>query len=44
MAVRAHRRSKSARILVPTTVNPTWRRVARRSPRARASKLEDVPY
>ncbi len=29
MAVRAHRRSKSARILVPATVNPIWRRVAR---------------
>jgi glycine dehydrogenase subunit 1 len=28
MAVRAHRRSRSARILMPTTVNPVWRRVA----------------
>ena len=26
MAVRAHRRSKSARILMPATVNPIWRR------------------
>jgi glycine dehydrogenase subunit 1 len=29
MAVRAHRKSKSARILVPRTVNPTYVRVAR---------------
>src|ERR1700682_4933127 len=28
MAVRAHRRSKSARVLMPRTVNPTWRRCA----------------
>ena len=29
MAVRAHRKSKSARILLPATLNPTYRRVAR---------------
>ena len=29
MAVRAHRKSKSARILVPAALNPTYRRVAR---------------
>ena len=29
MAVRAHRRSKSARILLPRTVNPTWRKCVR---------------
>ena len=28
MAVRAHRRSQSARILVPASVNPVWRKVA----------------
>ena len=44
MAVRAHRRSKSARILVPATVNPTWRRVARRSTEGQGLKLEAVPY
>ena len=33
MAVRAHRRSKSARILMPATVNPIWRRVAARDHR-----------
>ena len=29
MAVRAHRRSKAARILLPETVNPVWRLVVR---------------
>jgi glycine dehydrogenase subunit 1 len=29
MAVRAHRRSKSARILMPRAVHPTWRKCAR---------------
>ena len=29
MAVRAHRKSKSARVLVPTSVNPTYTQVAR---------------
>src|SRR5258706_4557088 len=28
MAVRAHRRSRSARILLPRTVNPAWRKVS----------------
>ena len=44
MAVRAHRRSKSARILVPTTVNPTWRRVARVITEGQGLVLEEVPY
>ena len=44
MAVRAHRRSKSARILMPTTVNPTWRRVARVITDGQGLDLEEVPY
>jgi glycine dehydrogenase subunit 1 len=44
MAVRAHRRSKSARILVPTTVNPTWRRVARVITEGQGVVLEELPY
>jgi glycine dehydrogenase subunit 1 len=44
MSVRAHRRSKSARILVPTTVNPTWRRVARVITEGQGLVLEELPY
>ncbi len=44
MAVRAHRRSKSARILVPTTVNPTWRRVAKVITEGQGLVLEELPY
>jgi glycine dehydrogenase subunit 1 len=44
MAVRAHRRSKSAHILVPTTVNPTWRNVARVITRGQGLVLEELPY
>src|SRR5688572_1651256 len=44
MAVRAHRRSKSARILMPTTINPTWRRVARVITEGQGLVLEEVPY
>ena len=44
MAVRAHRRSKSARILVPTTVNPTWRNVARVITGGQGLVLEELPY
>jgi glycine cleavage system P protein (glycine dehydrogenase) subunit 1 len=44
MAVRAHRRSKSARILVPTTVNPTWRRVASVITGGQGLVLEELPY
>ncbi len=44
MAVRAHRRSKSARILVPATVNPTWRRVARVITEGQGLVLEELPY
>ncbi|HWN07122.1 MAG TPA: hypothetical protein VNO53_08150, partial [Steroidobacteraceae bacterium] len=44
MAVRAHRRSKSARILVPATVNPTWRRVAEVITGGQGLTLDAVPY
>ncbi len=44
MAVRAHRRSKSARILVPSTVNPVWRRVAGVITEGQRLTLETVPY
>jgi glycine dehydrogenase subunit 1 len=42
MAVRAHRRSKSARILLPATVNPAWRRVARAITEGQGLRLETL--
>ncbi len=44
MAVRANRRSKSTRILVPCTVNPTWRRVAGVITEGQGLVLEELPY
>ena len=44
MAVRAHRRSRSCRILVPTTVNPTYRRVTRAIVEGQGLVLEELPY
>ncbi|MGQ0384846.1 MAG: aminomethyl-transferring glycine dehydrogenase subunit GcvPA [Gammaproteobacteria bacterium] len=44
MAVRAHRRSKSARILMPTTVNPVWRSVAKVITEGQGVTIEEVPY
>ncbi len=44
MAVRAHRRSKSARILMPSTVNPVWRRVAGVMTEGQKVTVEEVPY
>jgi len=44
MAVRAHRRSKSARILMPTTVNPAWRQVARVITEGQGLVIEEIPY
>jgi glycine dehydrogenase subunit 1 len=44
MSVRAHRRSETAHILVPTTVNPTWRRVARVITEGQGLVLEELPY
>ncbi len=44
MAVRANRRSKSARILMPATVNPVWRRVAGVITEGQGLVLEALPY
>jgi len=44
MAVRAHRRSKSARILMPTAVNPTYRKVSRAIAGMQNFTFESVPY
>jgi len=44
MAVRAHRRSKSARILMPTTVNPAWRQVTRVITRGQGLEIVELPY
>jgi glycine dehydrogenase subunit 1 len=44
MAVRAHRRSKSARILMPATVNPAWRRAVRAITEGQGLVLDPVPY
>jgi glycine dehydrogenase subunit 1 len=44
MAVRANRKSKSARILVPTTVHPHYRRVAVVAASNQGLKFEELPY
>jgi glycine cleavage system P protein (glycine dehydrogenase) subunit 1 len=44
MAVRAHRKSKSARILLPATLNPTYRKVARSIAGLQEFAFEDLPY
>jgi glycine dehydrogenase subunit 1 len=44
MAVRAHRKSKSARILVPATVNPTYRSVAHAVTEGQNLKYDVLPY
>jgi len=44
MAVRAHRRSTSARILMPATVNPAWRRAAAAITEGQGLRLEPVAY
>ena len=44
MAVRAHRRSQSARILMPATVNPTWRRAARAITEGQGIEIVELPY
>jgi len=43
MAVRAHRRSQSARILMPASVNPVWRKVARAITEGQRLQLEALP-
>jgi glycine dehydrogenase subunit 1 len=44
MAVRANRRSKSQRILVPSTVHPHYRKVAVTSASNQGLRFEEVPY
>jgi len=44
MAVRANRKSKSKRILIPTTVNPTYRSVVNTIVRHQGIQLELVDY
>jgi glycine dehydrogenase subunit 1 len=44
MAVRANRKSKSLRVLVPTTVNPYYRKVAAATAGNQGLRFEEVPY
>jgi glycine dehydrogenase subunit 1 len=44
MAVRAHRKSKSARILLPATLNPTYRKVVRAIAGMQGFTFEELPY
>jgi glycine dehydrogenase subunit 1 len=44
MAVRANRKSKSARILVPASVHPYYRRVALATAANQGLKFEELPY
>lgn len=44
MAVRANRKSKSLRVLIPRTVNPLYRRVAVSTAGNQGLRFEDVPY
>jgi glycine dehydrogenase subunit 1 len=44
MAVRANRKSKSLRILVPRTVNPQYRKVAISTAGNQGLRFEEVPY
>jgi len=44
MAVRAHRKSKSARILVPAAVNPTYLQVARAIAEGQKLSFDVLPY
>ncbi len=44
MAVRAHRKSRSLRILLPTTVHPNYRKVAITTAGNQGLRFEEVPY
>ena len=44
MAVRANRKSKSQRILIPTTVHPNYRKVAAATASNQGLRFEEVPY
>jgi glycine dehydrogenase subunit 1 len=43
MAVRAHRRSNSQRVLLPTTVNPRYRQVAQNTAGGQGLRFETIP-
>jgi glycine dehydrogenase subunit 1 len=43
MAVRAHRKSKAQRILVPTTVHPNYRKVAVATASGQGLRFEEIP-
>jgi glycine dehydrogenase subunit 1 len=43
MAIRAHRKSKSQRILVPTTLNPHYRKAAMATTAGQGVRIEEVP-
>jgi glycine dehydrogenase subunit 1 len=43
MAVRAHRKSRAQRILVPTSVNPNYRKVAVSTASGQGVRFEEVP-
>lgn len=44
MAVRSNRKSKSRKILIPTTVNPTYRKTAHTIVKGQQIELVEVPY
>jgi glycine dehydrogenase subunit 1 len=44
MAVRANRKSKSRKILIPTTVHPVYRQAAQTIVKGQAIELVEVPY
>ena len=44
MAVRAHRRSRSLRLLIPATVNPSYRRVVQSTAGNQGVRFDTVPY
>src|SRR3954462_5281016 len=43
MAIRAHRKSRSQRILIPTTVHPHYRKVALATASGQGVRFEEVP-
>jgi glycine dehydrogenase subunit 1 len=43
MSVRAHRKSKAQRILVPTTLNPNYRKVAVATASGQGVRFEEIP-
>src|ERR1044072_5638518 len=43
MAVRAHRKSKSQRVLVPSTLNPNYRKVGVATASGQGGRFEEIP-